>query len=105
MTETAVSTRIWSLTIVAVRPGIFNIKFLFLTTAVIGCYRHLHICLHSLTLDVCSFSSHSLRLAIALFLHRFVRFIRGENEYTKGTSDIEVENDRSSKVGNSRLYE
>ena len=52
------------------------------------CYRHLPICLHSLTFDVCSFSSHSLPLAIALFPLRFVRFIREENEYTKGTSHI-----------------
>ena len=52
------------------------------------CYRHLLICLHSLTFDICSVSSHSLRLAIALFLLSFLRFIRGENEYTKGTSDI-----------------
>jgi hypothetical protein len=39
--------------------------------------------------DVCSFSSHSLPLAIALFLLRFVRFIREYNEQAKGTSDNE----------------
>ena len=39
-----------------------------------------HVPLHSLTVDVCAFCSLALPLAIVLFLIRFARCIRGENE-------------------------
>jgi hypothetical protein len=75
-----------SLLLVSTVTEVVYLQVVYVLSSLLQASSHLPV--HSITFDACSFSSHSLPLAITLFLLRFVRFIRGENEYTKGTSHI-----------------